>query len=1069
MGNDGTNHQQMTPGPEQQSNKHFETELNEAQGTTIGQHNNVTQNFNNTTNNYNGNEHTPERLNIATPSPEELAAIYREKLLNDPGLNSMKMPGMSSPMQVSDLYVHVRLHKIQSRHSEKTSEQPKGTQDPLTVMQQQQNRLEQSNNTAIEPAQALHHYQRCVVLGDSGSGKTTLLKRLAILALQGKAHGLPGLPIFLNLHEAAQAQCENLFDYILHSYQKAYGLSLADITPFISQQLTDGNAFFLLDALDETIIGETEDEARASQKRIAEAIDRLASRFPQAYVMVTARRAGYFAHRRLRLFTELEIVDFLPRDIERFILKWFDHSDDVQRRTQGQSLIAELKNKPRIQALAANPLLLYLIVRTYESHQYQLPGSRAELYEQCVDMLLQRWDRDQQRERFQVLDAHQQLSLLVQLAAHFHQRGQRTFSEQQLVGQIMRYADLSEADEAMKTLKAITGDNSLLHETETGYYSFLHLTIQEYLTATHFKGKSDTIFDHLGDPWWYEVTLLMVPQLADAGPLLWHLSQEQKDGQYQEDIFASRLVLAGHCLATRPRLRTYKEMAEEIPEKLFEMIQDSRYAIPRQRCAEALAEIGNTESTIGPVNKLILSALRIGDAERKLDVLYAINRAGAPVLARPLLNMLSQGQFLWLAYYDADLLEATLSRLCDSSLLPDIYSFFTRPALHTIADTGINLASIMALVGGESTIQYIMNLSRNPIDQAVNGWIPVALGYTGHSSVIPFLIGGLLTKNTEFSLDCMTGLIIHGDPTIPERLTGLLADKNLTAESQRSIAMCLRALDDPSLQEKLWEVLTYEWLDIEAQSSLVYTLFKIANDEIRATLVKRYVCEPIDDPWPEYTHSAPDNSIKIEVLRAIGDTHYTPALQQVGRLLPLLSAGGDKRREVCTTLGMLNDPIVPSRLQAMLEEINRMLSVQNSTYSIDYDQTLGRLVDVLITTLNSDVLLHLLGGRELVPKLRTFIAQRLEETTRLFTTEFFLQLIDLLTQRTMMSEVRQQIARVIARHANGRRVAQKLLDSLPRSDIANDIHMALYQVCRRSGLTVIEEVPGSARFRLIKR
>src|SRR5450759_3585677 len=109
----------------------------------------------------------------------------------------------------------------------------------------------------------------------------------------------------------------------------------------------------------------------------------VATRDPLVPIVVTARKAGYHQRSSLLGFTELEALDFRLEDIQAFVDKWFACYTDPLQQANGTDLKNKLERTPRIRALAANPLLLTLIVLVYEA-QLDLPERRAELYKEWM-------------------------------------------------------------------------------------------------------------------------------------------------------------------------------------------------------------------------------------------------------------------------------------------------------------------------------------------------------------------------------------------------------------------------------------------------------------------------------------------------------------------------------------------------------------------------------------------------------------------------------------------------------------------------------------------------------------
>src|SRR3984893_5247257 len=107
--------------------------------------------------------------------------------------------------------------------------------------------------------------------------------------------------------------------------------------------------------------------------------------------------------------------------------------------------------------------------------------------------------------------------------------------------------------QAEAVLTDIVSENGLLREQAHDIYGFLHLTLQEYFSAQYVLVQDglNELLCHLGDPWWEEVILLYAGETPDASPLLQRLLDAQNA---PDDIFLSKLVLAGRCLLAAPRL-----------------------------------------------------------------------------------------------------------------------------------------------------------------------------------------------------------------------------------------------------------------------------------------------------------------------------------------------------------------------------------------------------------------------------------------------------------------------------------------------------------------------------------
>ncbi len=317
------------------------------------------------------------------------SAAYRKALHVDPQISRLQILDMQRPLEMANIYVRVRVHEdtVVRYAIDPALATAAERRDPESFFQARHHYLEQRVGTAVDPDVAIRKYRRCVVVGDPGAGKTTLLKYLTLTLADGKYPDLSDLPIHVELNAFIYSEERDLLGYAARRWEERYAFPWTEARSYIDAMLRDGKAILLLDALDETVVGEQPAQAYASYQKAWDAIMHLAARYPQAYIVVTARKAGYQQHRPLDGFTVVEVTDFRQEDIRQFVDNWFRCTQEVARVASANDLIARLDRNPRIQALAANPLLLSLIVLVYEA-QLDLPDRRAELYRECVDVLL---------------------------------------------------------------------------------------------------------------------------------------------------------------------------------------------------------------------------------------------------------------------------------------------------------------------------------------------------------------------------------------------------------------------------------------------------------------------------------------------------------------------------------------------------------------------------------------------------------------------------------------------------------------------------------------------------------
>jgi MoxR-like ATPase len=345
-----------------------------------------------------------------------------------------------------------------------------------------------SDRSLIEAENAVQKYRRLVVKGAPGSGKSMLLKYLALSYSEGRFKNLSDrpVPILLELNRLNEANLtvEKLEQHLVeacdrHNFPKA--------NRFISQGLKDGRLLLLLDGLDEVSSG-----VRSSVVRCLKDFLELEN-YKKCRVIITCRTAVY--HNEFVDNTEetLEIDEFSDQQMRRFLQAW---KSEMPPEKSVEQLIQNLRAKPKIMALARNPLLLTIIAYLYTDTPFVLPHSRAEFYTKATDVLLEL--RDQERNipnqysgvnKRRVL---QHLALYAQNSTNRQQQDRRSLLDSEVweqVKQVLPSLNLEPKD-ANSIVDEIVKRSGLLLRIDGGQrYYFPHLTLQEYFVAAALTDK----------------------------------------------------------------------------------------------------------------------------------------------------------------------------------------------------------------------------------------------------------------------------------------------------------------------------------------------------------------------------------------------------------------------------------------------------------------------------------------------------------------------------------------------------------------------------------------------------
>ena len=216
-----------------------------------------------------------------------------------------------------------------------------------------------------------------------------------------------------------------------------------------------------------------------------------------------------------------------------------------------------------------------------------MPNRRVELYQVCVETLLEHWvlqriKEDRLKDRVEIIE------ILSPIAFHIHSTspsgliGEDEFFDMmvKLMVERLGYDEKIARKEARDFKKYIEEECGIFlekgKEEFKSLYGFLHLTFQEYLASLElirmWKEGSLRLEDYVFDPRWIEVVRLAVDELNTHGNYgRTEASRFVEDILNVEDEFeeAKRpLILAGYILSDDVRLKP--DLEKRIIDSLFE-------------------------------------------------------------------------------------------------------------------------------------------------------------------------------------------------------------------------------------------------------------------------------------------------------------------------------------------------------------------------------------------------------------------------------------------------------------------------------------------------------------------
>jgi hypothetical protein len=346
--------------------------------------------------------------------------------------------------------------------------------------------LEEETLTSQDMRRAVY---RTVVLGTPGAGKSTFartfcFRHASASADEQKSYATPFL-VELRDYAVRKRAGLSIVTYIEQYLSTSY--QLAAPVGAVEYLLASGRAVVVFDGLDELL--ETHE-----RRAIRDDVDAFAVVYPSTAILVTSRERGYWeAPLDADLFRVARILDFDNAQIEAYVNKWFALGRDAGDAQAASA--AFLHESEEIADLRSNALLLALMCSIYKRQNY-IPRNRAAVYEECANMLFDRWDRSRGIRVDRPVDSH--LHPLLQHVAHWmfvDKSLQAGVTKVQLTEHVTQYfaAEVNDDPHEARALADRFVDfcqgrgwvlvSSGVDESDNELYAFAHRTFLEFFTA----------------------------------------------------------------------------------------------------------------------------------------------------------------------------------------------------------------------------------------------------------------------------------------------------------------------------------------------------------------------------------------------------------------------------------------------------------------------------------------------------------------------------------------------------------------------------------------------------------
>ena len=321
---------------------------------------------------------------------------------------------------------------------------------------------------------------RMLIDGAPGVGKTTLSRKVSKMWALGEILDRFWLVLLLHLRESAVSKAKNIDELFYHEDPDVQ----RSVTKFVKEKSGDG-LLIIFDGFDEL------SERERSEQSLFLDIGK-GKILPKCSVVVTSRPYASRSIQELpQVNRHIEVLGFTDDQVKERI------TEKIVDRKKAEELCTELKDRLDIASICQIPLNCSIVLYVYEQENYCLPRTLTELYDLFILHSLKRFvtRTESDRAASRLLDLKklpspnkEHFESLCSLALKGLEDDKLVFSQDDVENVFP--SEYHKLNSNPPVLDLMTSAKSYSSRGALNTYSFLHLTIQEFLAAYQIANHS---------------------------------------------------------------------------------------------------------------------------------------------------------------------------------------------------------------------------------------------------------------------------------------------------------------------------------------------------------------------------------------------------------------------------------------------------------------------------------------------------------------------------------------------------------------------------------------------------